>query len=58
MFFILHMLCVFCVQNLHIPIHQEEEELSVWGSISASEITYIVSGGALNSTHSLTGVAS
>jgi len=25
-----------------------------WGLISASEMTYIVSGGALNSTHSLT----
>jgi len=29
--------------------------LPSWWSLSASEMTYIVSGGALNSTHSLTG---
>jgi len=34
------------------PIESSKLEHADWGS--ASEMTYIVSGGALNSTHSLT----
>ena len=51
-------------QSLWIISENKKMALKVWnlaganqtsGGFSASEMTYIVSGGALNSTHSLTG---